>query len=87
MRLADETLGNSEGRLERAVRVLDKELRERGECTVPELASLIAFGENELKNTRSWITEKKTKNFDKLAKLTSSTYEPGKGKQAGRFVR
>ena len=78
----DVTLGNREGRLGRAVIVLDALLVERGECTVTELADRL-----EPEATGRSIPEWVRTNAEKLARLTTSNFTAGVGRRPGHFAR
>ena len=72
----EETLGKSGGRLGRALTELDKRLVERTECTVSELAGLIALEEEDIRTLGEWVRS----NAETLCGLTHSEYTAGKGR-------
>lgn len=69
-------------RFEKAVSVLKQQLAQRGECTVPELAGLLAAEGVDTRSVTTWIR----RNAEGLAAATGARYEPGKGGRSGRFI-
>jgi hypothetical protein len=65
---------------DRAVAALNSQLEQRGECTVPELAALLA---SEGDDVLRWVQ----RHALELAEATDSTFEKGGGRRPGRFVR
>ena len=71
-------------RVEIVLRELTSQLEQNDECTVPNLARIVAPHDDQSEATvRHWITD----NFDNLAESTGSDFEPGKTGRAGRFRR
>ena len=83
--LRDEESERIADRFERAVAVLSERLKEKGTCSVPELAEIIAMDGEDVLSVRRWIGQ--NGNGDKLAEATGSAFIAGKGKRPGRYAR